>query len=213
VADSWAYFGGVNVAVFLLVSALAKAASYRSTLVGLGDYGVRGTGAHLLARTLPIAEFLVAFGILVGPWPIPAELFGVFLVAAFTVALVVRLIAGRAGQCHCFGSLYREQVSWLTVGRNTTLIGLLVLAIRPALTTNWGFGLQARPGDLLLTPISQLVPTILIAGAAMLAYIQVVRILGLEEQDDSASETTHDRLSATTHDRLVESSLTWPGGA
>jgi hypothetical protein len=39
----------------------------------------------------------------------------------------------------------------------------------------------------------------------MLAYIQVVRILGLEEQDDSASETTHDRL--------VESILTWPGGA
>jgi hypothetical protein len=196
--------GSVIVALFLAVSAYAKFTSPKSTLAGLADYGLRGKPASLFAHALPTGELLIALGILTSPWPTLAEIGGMLMISFFTVALVVRLVGGRMGRCLCFGNLFRERISWLTVGRNVTLLGLLGSASWPGLVMHGPtLSILLRPSRAALwaVPTIELIPTGLIALALLLSYVEIVRALGLEDADEipSATKTT----SATLDPRLA----------
>jgi uncharacterized membrane protein YphA (DoxX/SURF4 family) len=87
----------------------------------------------LVGTTLPPVEvsagLLLALGLGVRP---VAILVAVFLVA-FSVAVAVNLLRGRAIECGCFGPIAATRITWWTVARNVVLTGaaVVVAAIQP----------------------------------------------------------------------------------
>jgi hypothetical protein len=114
----------VLVGVFL-VSAASKVrdlGSFSSALTA--TYGIPGPAARPLRVVVPIVEFGIAVGLIIEPTR------GLALIWALSFLLVVLMVAssaylaGRTGDCGCFGDLIQEQLGRGTLAR---LCGLLVV--------------------------------------------------------------------------------------
>jgi uncharacterized membrane protein YphA (DoxX/SURF4 family) len=78
--------------------------------------------------------------------------------------------------CACFGSLLSERVSPLSILRNLILITLSCLV---ALAPRHVFTVVNDAGDIGV-PLADLVPVLALVAGAILVYVQLVRMLGLE---------------------------------
>jgi len=86
----------------------------------------------LSARTawiVPATEVVLGALLVTGIGGSLATWFGIALLLAFTVAIVIRLRAGRVVVCACFGGWSRKPLSWRSVARNAALITIGILAL------------------------------------------------------------------------------------
>ncbi len=108
------------------VSKLADRAGSRRALTG---FGVPEALTTPLAWLLPIVEILVALTLI----PLSTAWFGglgaLGLLAAFLVGIGVNLVKGNAPDCHCFGQLHSEPVSWSVFTRNAVLAAIAAFIV------------------------------------------------------------------------------------
>lgn len=133
---------GVNIELALLtarlalalifgVAGIAKLNDTAGTRRALTDFGLPEWFAGPLARVLPIVEITVAVALL----PLASAWWGAVAAATllliFTAVMVINLARGHAPDCHCFGQLHSQPVSWAMCARNlalTALAGAVVIS-------------------------------------------------------------------------------------
>jgi len=82
--------------------------------------------ASALARTLPVAEIILATFLLTGAFVPVATITSAGLVIAFSGAVSIALLRRQRNACGC-GIGASEPVSWSLLVRNTVLLGALVV--------------------------------------------------------------------------------------
>ena len=113
----------VLAAVFV-IAAVAKLTDREGARRSLVDFGVPAGLAPAVAVGLPIAELLLAAGLVVSATAWVAALGAAVLLAAFSVAVGLALMRGRESDCHCFGRLSAERIGPGTLARNLALLAL-----------------------------------------------------------------------------------------
>jgi len=108
------------------VSKAADAAGSRRAIVG---FGVPERLATPLAWSLPFAEILIALSLLPVTTAWVGSMAAVLLLVMFAAGIAVNLVRGQSPDCHCFGQLHSEPVSWLTFARNLGLIAVAGLVV------------------------------------------------------------------------------------
>lgn len=123
----------VVLAAVFLSAAWAKWRDPAGTRTGAVDLGVPDRWAGGVARVLPMAEAVVVVSLAVGVVIRPVAVVGagaaLTLLAAFTVAVVRTLRAGRSPRCHCFGSRGGSPIGADTVVRNLALSALALVVL------------------------------------------------------------------------------------
>jgi peroxiredoxin/uncharacterized membrane protein YphA (DoxX/SURF4 family) len=111
------------------VAGVAKLADREGSRQAMIGFGVPESLATPLGRLLPIVEILVAITLI----PLATAWFGgigaLVLLAAFLVGIGVNLARGTAPDCHCFGQLHSEPVSWSVFARNIVLAAIATLIV------------------------------------------------------------------------------------
>ncbi len=120
----------VALAVVLLVAAVGKLADLPGSRQAVRDFGVSGRYAPALGTILPVAEGLLAIGLLIEPVARWAALGAALLFIVFLMAIGQNLRKGRTPDCHCFGQLHSAPAGPSTLIRNTVLaLAALVIVI------------------------------------------------------------------------------------
>ena len=130
-AASWTI--SIALAVVFGASAAIKFADFGEFRAAVENYRIVPESlAALVAVLVPVAEITGAVGILVPRSHDAAAAILLFLLAVFTVAIVVNLMRGRLHvDCGCFGPALRQPLSWWLPARNAILMALAALAIAP----------------------------------------------------------------------------------
>lgn len=119
-------------AVFLLASVpkIMNPAAFASAVYQMNI--LPGVLVNPVAIYLPWIEFVAACALVIVP---PARrgalaLLG-FLLAAFTLALMVNFVRGTAMSCGCFGGTFLETIfpPWTAPLRNVVLLGVICIAL------------------------------------------------------------------------------------
>ena len=97
-------------AAVFVVAAVAKLTDREGARRSLVDFGVPAGLAPAVALGLPLAELLLAAGLVVSATAWVAALAAAALLAAFSVAVGLAVARGRESDCHCFGRLSAERV-------------------------------------------------------------------------------------------------------
>lgn len=167
-------------AAVFAVAGVAKLIDRRGAERAVTDLGLPQTAAPLLAWIVPVTELTVAAGLLPAASAWWGGVAALVLLAAFTAAIAINLLRGRAPDCHCFGQLTAGPIGRGTLVRNLLLMtaaGLLLLSPKQAGSLSaiaWLAELTA--GERALVAISTI-------AVALLAT--VVRLLvGLQKQNE-----------------------------
>lgn len=111
------------------LSAWGKFADLSGARKSVGDFGIPIRLVPTVAWALPVAEVVVAAGLLV-PWAAPgAAALGTLLLLTFTAAILRLLRAGKHPSCSCFGAVSATPIGRGTVVRNGLLLGIALLAV------------------------------------------------------------------------------------
>src|SRR5688572_903449 len=116
-------------AVFAL-AAIAKLLDLEGAAKAIKDFGAPSELARPLSIALPFAEFVFAVCFLFPSTSWVGALGALILLLSFTGGMLVQMAKGNAPDCHCFGQLHSEPVSWKAVTRNiilSLLAGFLIL--------------------------------------------------------------------------------------
>ncbi|MEK6406937.1 MAG: MauE/DoxX family redox-associated membrane protein [Acidobacteriota bacterium] len=117
-------FARAFLALVFGIAGIAKVADASGSRRAIVAFGIPEKFATPLAWGLPFAEILIAFSLI----PISTAWFGsiaaLALLLMFAVGIAVNLAEGKSPDCHCFGQLHSEPVSWLTFARNLALIAV-----------------------------------------------------------------------------------------
>ncbi len=118
-------------AVVFLLAAYAKATDQPGTRLGVIELASQRW--NWVSPILPVAEAVLAIGLLVPTTAKFAAMFAIGLLGAFTVLLIRAVRREHPPLCHCFGQLGKAQpVSAQTIARNVALIALAVIAALPS---------------------------------------------------------------------------------
>jgi peroxiredoxin len=153
-------------AAVFLVAAVGKLMRRRETADTLGHFGVPSGLRPTFAIALPVAELVVACGLVVTVTAAWAALAGLLLLAAFTAGIVRVLRAKEEVDCNCFGALAPARVSRLTLARNLLLIGLAGFVV-VAGRLDGGTSATAWIGRLDTTALVGIVAAVALAAAAL----------------------------------------------
>jgi thiol-disulfide isomerase/thioredoxin/uncharacterized membrane protein YphA (DoxX/SURF4 family) len=111
----------------LLTAGVAKLRDYQGTMEALGQFFVPERLQSLGARFLPVVELGLAVALLF-VWSGRCAAVGTCLLfIVFEVGIFANLRRGRNPDCHCFGRLHSEPVSWKVFVRNLVLLVLSLL--------------------------------------------------------------------------------------
>jgi hypothetical protein len=119
-------------AAVLLLAAMAKARQRSATAANFAALGL--PAATLLSVAVPVAELLVAAGLIVRP--AVGAYAAIMLLGAFTFVVIRAIASGADVGCGCFGGVTDSPVSPRDILRNGMLAGLAILAtgtFRPVL--------------------------------------------------------------------------------
>lgn len=119
------YTAALLSAAVLAWAGIAKWSRPRGTAASFAGLGL--PAPRLLARAVPLVEMAAAAGLVVAPRV--GAVAALFLLASFSVVLVVALRRGTAVGCACFGTARTRPVSVVDLLRNVGLAGLAVLAL------------------------------------------------------------------------------------
>jgi peroxiredoxin len=108
----------IVLAAVFATAGVAKLADLAGSRRAVADFGAPRWLAGPLGTVLPLVELGVAGALLASGSGRGGALASLALLLAFSAAIALNLIRGRAPECRCFGRLHSAPVSWLTVARN-----------------------------------------------------------------------------------------------
>lgn len=196
----------------LVWSGVAKLRGHAGTVAAVQGFGLLPPSwAPAVARLVPVAELLVAGGLLLARPPLLglAAWVGVLLMGGFTALVGVSLARGVTPACNCFGQISSEPISARTLARN---LGLLVLAVGVAL------GSRGSPGlirALLSSSGMQLLLVLTLAGATAVLVWLAVRDKRLRTQVETLRRELEDwqeRGARAVAPDIPQARLTSPDG-
>lgn len=114
-------FARLGLAAVFIVAGLAKLLDRPGSRRALADFGVPDRVTGPLIVILPIAELTTATALLFASTALWGAGAALLLLAVLTLGLARALRRGETPDCHCFGQIHSQPVSWLTVARNTGL--------------------------------------------------------------------------------------------
>lgn len=109
------------VALFGLAG-IAKLFQQRETRDALSDFGVPAQAVPVGSIALPLWEIATAYGLLARKLRIPSLFSSIMLSCSFIVGIVWNLAKGKRPDCHCFGTLYSDQIGKGAILRNVIII-------------------------------------------------------------------------------------------
>lgn len=123
----------IVLAVVFATAGVGKLLDREGSVKALKDFGLGGGVAGIGGTALPIAELLVALGLLFPPTATIAAIGAVVLLLAFIAGISRALIQGIEADCHCFGQIHSAPAGPSTLVRNGVLaaLGFVVLAGGP----------------------------------------------------------------------------------
>lgn len=119
----------LGLAAVFVTAGIGKLLDRSGSRQALLDFGVPGRWAPLGARALPLAELIVAVGLVLRPTARWAAVGAALLLAAFITGISVALARGRAPDCHCFGQIHSSPAGRGTLVRNGVLAAVAVVVI------------------------------------------------------------------------------------
>jgi peroxiredoxin/uncharacterized membrane protein YphA (DoxX/SURF4 family) len=167
-------------AAVFAVAAVAKLMDRRGAERAITDLGLPQPTAPLLAWIIPVIELTVAAMLLPAASAWWGGVAALALLAAFTAAISINLLRGRAPDCHCFGQLAAAPIGRGTLARNLLLMtaaALLVLSPAQSVSLSaiaWLAGLTA--GERALVFIS-------LMAVALLATVVRLLVRLLEQNE------------------------------
>lgn len=177
-------------AAVFAVAAAAKLMDRRGAEWAITDMGLPQATAPLLAWVVPVAELTIAATLLPASSAWWGSVAALVLLAAFTTAIAVNLLRGRAPDCHCFGQLSSAPIDLGTLWRN---LALMALAASPVLSPQSSSSLSAVAWFIELTTGERaLVATGIVAVALLVAVVVLlVRLLRQNERLLAALAEAH----------------------
>ncbi len=125
----------------LVVAAVGKFLDLDGAKRAVRDFGVPDDLAEGVAYALPIVEFGFAILLL----PLFTAWFGAIgtflLLAVFIGGMLWQIAKGNAPDCHCFGAIHSEPVSWKSLARNVVFAALAFVLVAQGYY-NQGLGLM-----------------------------------------------------------------------
>lgn len=159
-------------AIVFSIAGAGKLADHEGSRKAMREFGVPEALTTPFAWLLPVVEIMVAIALL----PLSTAWFGgigaLALLAAFLVGIGVNLAKGNAPDCHCFGQLHSEPVSWSVFARNAVLAVIAAFIVvqgkdNPGLSAvDWMNDLRA--GEAISLCLSAVAAALLIPTFAML---------------------------------------------
>ena len=116
-------------AAVFAVAALTKLADLAGSRQAMRGFGVPGRLAVPLGTLLPIAELVVAIGLVPAVSARWAALGALLLLLLFVAGIGYNLARGRTPDCHCFGQLHSSPAGWPTLARNTALAAVAAFVV------------------------------------------------------------------------------------
>jgi peroxiredoxin/uncharacterized membrane protein YphA (DoxX/SURF4 family) len=162
----------ILLAAIFAVAAVAKLMDRRGAERAITAIGLPRAVAPLLAQIVPVAEITVAAMLLPAVTAWWGGVAALVLLAAFTAAITVNLLRGRAPDCHCFGQLTAKPIGRGTLARNLLLMAAAALLL---LSPSQAVSLSAIAWVAELTAGERALLSVGILASALLAA--VVRLL------------------------------------
>ena len=94
---------------------IAKLRDLPGTRHALGEFGTPANLSGPFAVILSATEIIVSVSLLPAMTASAGALAALLLLVLFTVVIAFNLAKGRAPQCHCFGQMQSEPISWKVV--------------------------------------------------------------------------------------------------
>jgi uncharacterized membrane protein YphA (DoxX/SURF4 family)/peroxiredoxin len=121
--------GRLTLAAVFATAGVAKLADPAGAQKAIADFGLPAALAPSLAIAVPLAELTTAALLLPAITAWWGALAALALLLAFAAGIVANLAQGHKPNCHCFGQLHSEPVSWRTLARNGALMALAALVV------------------------------------------------------------------------------------
>ncbi|MET9026005.1 MauE/DoxX family redox-associated membrane protein [Nocardia sp. NPDC004168] len=160
----------LGLTVVFALSAWGKLTDRGAARQAVSDFGVPLRWVPAVAWGLPIAEAMIAVGVLF-PWVCgPAALAALLLLGVFTVAITRLLRRGEHPSCSCFGAASAAPIGPRTLVRNALLAALAVVV---------GIGAQTHPRVPMGLPADNAVGCAVVAavGAVLVWLTGQLRVL------------------------------------
>jgi peroxiredoxin len=162
------------------VAAITKFIDQRGTREAVKNFGSPSSIAPAISLLLPIAELVIACGLLFATTTSVSALGALLVLALFVIAIGINLARGRVHDCHCFGQLYSRPLGWPTLVRN------LIFAAA-AMSVLWQ-SRRATPAGIPDTLVHLTPAERLIAGLALLLAVAGV-VYAHQKQKRAAVDT------------------------
>ncbi|MEP6946721.1 MAG: MauE/DoxX family redox-associated membrane protein [Acidobacteriota bacterium] len=143
------------------IAAAAKFADLGGSRKAMSDFGMPSSLTRPISIALPIAEVLISVFLLFLQSSWFAALAGAVLLTVFIAGMANQMIKGNAPDCHCFGQLHSEPVSYKSLIRNLVFLApaVVLLVSGPS-----GQGISATSMNIEVTQLFAV-----LIGTAMLA--------------------------------------------
>jgi uncharacterized membrane protein YphA (DoxX/SURF4 family) len=153
-----------------VVSAVAKLRDHGGARQAVADFGMPTALVGPTAALLAPLELASAALLLTTGWGVTAgALLALGMLSAFTVGITVNLTRGNRVECHCFGQLSTEPLSWSSVVRN---LGLMIVAgavLAAGTAQGWPWQVVADAFDGTTTAEAWLWTAVVLLAAALVA--------------------------------------------
>src|SRR5690348_236157 len=111
------------------MAGIAKLADPAGAQKAIAEFGLPAALAPALAIAVPSVELATAAFLLPATTAWWGALAALALLLAFGAGIVANLAQGHKPNCHCFGQLQSEPVSWRTLVRNGALMMLAAFVV------------------------------------------------------------------------------------
>lgn len=185
----------LGLAMVFAVAGVGKLADLAGSREAVRTFGVRARPANVIGTLLPAAELAVAVSLIGAGSARWGAVGGLIALSSFCVGIAVALRAGRQPDCHCFGQLHSEPVSWRTLARNMVFaaVAALVVLAGPGPSLSSWFG--SRPPEQ-VWGFAAAVVALIVAGQAALIWsllrrhgAVLLRLRELEAGDRTVAHT------------------------
>ncbi len=157
------------------VAGVAKLMDREGTRRAVTGFGLPDALVTPSVWLLPVGEILVALALLPLATAWIGGLGALALLAAFLMSIGVNLIKGNAPDCHCFGQLYSEPVSWSVFARNAVLAVIAAFIVvqgkdNPGLSAV-GWMSDLRTGEAISLLLSAVALALLVSVSVLLRQV------------------------------------------
>jgi thiol-disulfide isomerase/thioredoxin/membrane protein YdbS with pleckstrin-like domain len=119
--ETFFFLSQIALGMFFLISGLGKILDFAGAKKAAADFGVPASLAAPFTVMLSIAELAIWAFISIPGYRWYSAIAAFTLLVIFTLAITIQLARGNAPDCHCFGEVGEQPISWKTLLRNAIL--------------------------------------------------------------------------------------------